>query len=95
MRLLEQLWREGYDYAKAGVMLSDFAIDGCEQLDLFCGGERRASEELMRIIDHINATKGKGTIRFAGQGDKNYLAGKQQNLSPAYTTRWEDLPEVS
>lgn len=95
MRLLEQLWREGYDYAKAGVMLSEFSVDGCEQFDLFHGGERRASDDLMKIIDHINATKGKGTIRFAGQGDANYLAGKQQNLSPAYTTRWEDLPEVS
>ena len=95
MRLLEQLWRDGYDYAKAGVMLSEFVEEGCEQLDLFqAAGSRRASDELMRAIDLINAKKGKGTIRFAGQGDRNSLAGKQEHLSPAYTTRWNELPEV-
>jgi DNA polymerase V len=33
--LLRKIWRDGYRYAKAGVMLADFYDDGIEQLPLF------------------------------------------------------------
>lgn len=62
-------------------MLSEFVEEGCEQSIIQAAGSRRASDELMRAIDLINAKK--GTIRFAGQGDRNSLAGKQEHLSPS------------
>ncbi|QXN65273.1 translesion error-prone DNA polymerase V subunit UmuC [Serratia fonticola] len=91
MKALEQIWRDGYRYQKAGIILNDF----CHrpgQIDLFDDLPPRAnSEKLMTVVDHINAT-GMGKIWFAGQGINKGWKMKQEMLSPAYTTRWKDLP---
>ncbi|MBK2751849.1 DNA polymerase V subunit UmuC, partial [Klebsiella pneumoniae] len=66
-RALARIWRDGYRYAKAGIMLADFS--GREaQLNLFdeCA-PRPDSEALMNAVDRINRA-GKGRIFFAGQG---------------------------
>lgn len=91
---LDRIWLEGERYMKAGVMLSDFYSDGVAQLDLF--DESRVqpnSEALMKVIDQLNQS-GKGKVWFAGQGIQKSWAMKREMLSPAYTTRYADLPIV-
>ncbi|MBK9952771.1 MAG: DUF4113 domain-containing protein [Candidatus Competibacteraceae bacterium] len=48
----------------------------------------------MTAIDHINARMGRGTVRFATEGFGHGWAMRQAFRSPAYTTRWGDLPQV-
>ncbi len=50
----------------------------------------------MKVLDHLNAKDGKGTLYFAGQGMSLQWAMKREMLSPRYTTRYEDLllPDV-
>ena len=50
-----------------------------------------ASAALMEMIDSVNHS-GKGKIWFAGQGIEKPWAMKREMLSPAYTTRYADLP---
>lgn len=77
---------------KAGVMLGDFYSQGIAQLDLFDRIQPQAnSEALMHVIDDINK-KGKGHLWFAGQGIQKAWSMKREMLSPAYTTRYVDLP---
>jgi DNA polymerase V len=45
----------------------------------------------MKVMDHINEA-GRGTLWFAGQGIEKSWAMKREMLSPAYTTRFSDLP---
>ncbi len=45
----------------------------------------------MEMIDSVNHS-GKGKIWFAGQGIEKPWAMKREMLSPAYTTRYADLP---
>jgi len=45
----------------------------------------------MQTIDKLNVS-GRGTIWFAGQGIQKSWAMKREMLSPAYTTRYADLP---
>lgn len=91
---LEQIWREGHRYMKAGVMLSDFFSSGVAQLNLFDENRPHAnSAVLMETIDRLN-TSGKGSVWFAGQGIEKNWAMKREMLSPAYTTRYSDLPVV-
>ncbi|EOY8363460.1 DUF4113 domain-containing protein, partial [Salmonella enterica subsp. salamae] len=76
----------------AGVMLNDFTPSGVSQLNLFDEEQPRAqSDELMKVLDRINHS-GKGKIWFAGRGIAPEWQMKRDMLSPAYTTRWSDIP---
>ncbi|RLM18807.1 DNA polymerase V subunit UmuC [Brenneria alni] len=89
---LDGIWRDGYRYMKAGVMLGDFFNQGVAQLNLFdAHGPRAGSDALMHVLDAINQS-GKGKVWFAGQGMKQPWQMKRERLSPAYTTRFTDLP---
>ncbi|QHM74055.1 translesion error-prone DNA polymerase V subunit UmuC [Mixta intestinalis] len=91
-RSLDRIWRPGYRYAKAGVMLGDFITDPAAQLQLFDDYQPQAnSAQLMSVIDAINLN-GRGSVWFAGQGISPEWQMKRQLLSPGYTTRWDELP---
>ena len=65
---LDAIWRDGYRYQKAGVMLGISTVR-VAQLNLFDDNvPRRNSEKLMEVLDHLNAKDGRGTLYFAGQG---------------------------
>ncbi|MEH3376913.1 translesion error-prone DNA polymerase V subunit UmuC, partial [Enterobacter kobei] len=89
---LERIWKDGHLYAKAGVMLNDFTGSGVSQLQLFDERPPRPhSSELMKVLDGINHS-GLGQIWFAGRGIAPSWQMKRDMLSPAYTTRWKDIP---
>ncbi|KGT88741.1 DNA polymerase V subunit UmuC [Erwinia typographi] len=92
VQALDAIWRPGFRYAKAGVMLSELRPDGVAQLNLF--GEqtpRRGSDELMDLLDAMNRS-GRFRIGFAGKGIEPAWQMKREMLSPAWTTRWKDIP---
>lgn len=92
--LLKRIWKDGFRYAKAGVMLSDFYDPGMFQPGLFDDVSTRSnSQQLMSVLDTINQS-GSGKVFFAGQGTKKDWSMKREHLSPAYTTRWDQLPRV-
>jgi DNA polymerase V len=92
MRSLDRIWLEGRRYIKAGIMLDDFTPNGVSQLNLFDeDGPRRNSAQLMKVLDGINQS-GLGNLWFAGQGLNTEWKMKREMLSPAWTTRWSDIP---
>ncbi|MCA1174825.1 MULTISPECIES: translesion error-prone DNA polymerase V subunit UmuC [unclassified Pantoea] len=92
MDSLDRIWLDGCRFMKAGVMLGDFYSQGVSQLNLFDEFKPQAnSEALMRVVDGLNQS-GKGKLWFAGQGVQKTWAMKREMLSPAYTTRFSDLP---
>ncbi|WP_428838696.1 translesion error-prone DNA polymerase V subunit UmuC [Marinomonas fungiae] len=92
--LLKRIWKDGFRYAKAGVMLSDFYDPGMFQPGLFDDVSTLShSQQLMSVLDTINQS-GAGKVFFAGQGTKKDWSMKREHLSPAYTTRWDQLPRV-
>ncbi len=92
MRALDRIWIDGHRYMKAGVMLDDFTPLGVSQLNLFDDNRPRAnSAQLMKVLDGINQS-GLGRVWFAGQGIDTEWKMKRDMLSPAWTTRWSDIP---
>ncbi|MDE4745130.1 Y-family DNA polymerase [Klebsiella pneumoniae] len=92
VKALDRIWMDGHRYAKAGVMLNDFTSSGVSQLNLFDEVQpREHSDELMKVLDGINHS-GKGKVWFAGRGIAPEWQMKREMLSPAYTTRWNDIP---
>lgn len=88
------LWKDGYVYAKAGVMLGEIAPASNQQFDFLepkCG----SNTQLMSAIDGLNARYGKGCVRVSTGGEMSHEWGmKRQRLSPNYTTSWEDIPTI-
>lgn len=92
VKALDRIWVNGHRYAKAGCMLNDFTPTGVSQLNLFDDTQPRSnSNQLMKVVDGINHS-GKGKIWFAGRGIAPKWQMKRELLSPAYTTRWADIP---
>ncbi|MEB6377371.1 Y-family DNA polymerase [Leclercia adecarboxylata] len=92
VRCLDNIWRDGNRYQKAGVMLGDFFSSGIAQLNLFDDiTPQKNSEKLMEVLDLLNAKDGRGTLFFAGQGIQQQWQMKREMLSPRYTTRFSDL----
>lgn len=90
--LLKKIYRPGYAYQKAGVILMDLRDAGTVQADLFSGPHDNPA--LMQVMDRINATWGRGTLRCAAEGMHKGWAMKREKKSPNYTTRWDELPEA-
>lgn len=89
--LLSKIYKEGYDYNKIGVMLSDIIPKANIQGDLFDKVDRSKQGKLMQVMDKLNDYNGKGSVRLASQGEKRVFRLKQEKLSPEYTTRWSDI----
>jgi len=90
MSILNNLYTEGLNYKKAGVMLTDISAKGSRQYDLFVEDNEK-EDSLMCVLDKINTKLGKGKIRFAVEGYKKAWEAKSNYRSPLYTTSWDDL----
>ena len=94
MRGLTAIYREGHRYKKAGVMLLSLSPADRRQGTLFDPGDGERSRALMAALDAVNARLGRGTLRFGTEGFDRPWAMRQAHRSPAYTTRWEEVPWV-
>lgn len=65
---LERMYKPGYAYLKAGVILGDFVSDEYQQAQLFDAPPDPSRAELMQTIDEINARFGRETIRLLATG---------------------------
>ena len=48
----------------------------------------------MSVLDRLNRDLGRGTVAYAAEGLRKAWRMKQEHRSPAYTTRWDELPVV-
>lgn len=99
---LRQIYRPGYAFIKAGVMLLDLHSAKLRQGELELeplASQEGSRERLMGVLDELNQRYGRGTLKLASagvqtQGERVSWAMRQGRRSPAYTTRWEDMLEV-
>ena len=93
---LAKLYRPGYAYQKAGVLLLDLVPAGMQQATLFAPpvAETARSAALMTVIDRINQSFGRQTVRFGSEALSTQWKMRARLKSPAYTTRWDELPRV-
>ena len=93
---LRAIYRQGFRYAKAGVMLLELQEDTVQQGELDLQDDKAKDRgKLMSTLDGLNHRYGRGTVLMASAGlagDKRLWAMKQERRTPGYTTRWEDMP---
>ncbi|MEA2109398.1 MAG: Y-family DNA polymerase [Pseudomonadota bacterium] len=94
LKAVDGIFRPGYRYKKAGVLLHGLLPVSQVQASMIDTIDRRREERLMSAVDGINSRLGNGIIRFAAEGLKQPWRSKTGNMTPAYTTRWSDIPVV-
>lgn len=94
-RSLDRIFRPGYAYKKAGVMLSEVVPDSRVQLDAFAyDGGIQLKQSVMRAMDSINTRMGRNKVFYAAQGVEKTWGMRQKRLSKRVTTRWDEIPTV-
>lgn len=91
---IRRIYRDGYQYKKAGVMLTGLVSRNQVQSDLFDAQNRPRSKQLMAALDRINDRWGAGTLHYASSGIEKAWKTQFHRRSPAYTTDWGELPIV-
>lgn len=85
---LKTIFMEGYQYKKAGVIITEITTNA--QLGLFDSIDRDKRERLMQVVDKING-KFQHHVKLAVQGSGRDWKLKQEQLSQCYTT---DINEI-
>jgi DNA polymerase V len=91
---LDKIFRKGYSYKKAGVIVLDIVPENPSQITLFENSNPK-HKELMKTIDEINDKYGRGKIKLATQNLQKTWIMKQDDLSKCFTTRMNELIEIS
>jgi DNA polymerase V len=95
--ILHAIYKSGFNYAKAGVMLLDLQPASRHQFTLDLEDEvlrNEARQRLMQTLDGVNKRYGRGTIKLASAGTQtqhNLWQMRQLRMTPRYTTNWDEL----
>jgi len=87
---LERIFKKGYSYKKAGVVVMQITPASELQLGLFRNADPR-HKSLMKTIDNLNRSIGNQKIRLASQGLGRTWKMRQEILSPRYTTKLDEV----
>ena len=95
MKALDMIFKEGHNFKKTGVVALDLVPQPNVQMGLFDKVNRSREKKLMKAVDNINVSFRKDTVRYSVQGYSDKWKLQQQHLSNPYTTRFDQLREVS
>ena len=91
--ILNTIFRKGYPYAKAGILLSHFSHSTFLQKSLFEATDQQHLKQdtnLMQTIDALNDTQTQ--VYYASQYPARLSPIQKDMVSPKYTTNWWELP---
>ena len=92
---LERIFREGYSYRKAGVMLNGLSPAGQLSLRMYDEEKWGRFRDVMTAVDAINRRWGRDTVRLGAAKPKGRWRAKFEKRSPSYTTRLKDVLRVA
>ena len=93
-RILEKIYANGYQYAKAGILLSDFTDSYGYQMSLFDKKrDEKSASKLMETMDYINLME-IAKVGFGNQGYRNTWKMKREIKSQRYTTKIDEIPMI-
>lgn len=96
LKALRYVYKPGYEYKKAGVVVTDIVDSDSIQQVLFGfdGQARERNDKISEVMDKVN-TSGENLLRLGTQRPGHYADGiRREFRSGLYTTSWADLIEV-
>ena len=92
-KALKVIFKKGFGYKKAGVMVTDLVDSDKVQGVFFDTVDHEKQDRLMKVIDSINLSNGRSTVRVASNGEMDQYSTRA-HVSRRFTTRWDELMEV-
>ena len=91
---LQKIYRYGYFYQKAGIVLSKLKEQSEKEFNLFAPIMENKSQTLMKAIDFTNAKYGRNSISIAQAGINKSWKMRKEHLSKIDTASFAYLPKV-
>ena len=91
---LRRIFKKGYSYKKAGVIVIELVPENNVQGSLFQNEDTEKTHKLMQTVDELNAKYGRDHVRFSTQGYGKAWKLRQEKLSRCYTTKMDDLLDI-
>ncbi|MEE9349425.1 MAG: Y-family DNA polymerase [Flavobacteriaceae bacterium] len=91
---LKAIYKKGYRYKKAGVIVMGIVPKPTKQLNLFFN-ENPKHAILMQVMDKVNTNLGERKLKLASQNLEKTWVMRQEKLSQRFTTSWNELLEVN
>lgn len=88
---VNRLFRAGFKYSKAEVLLIDLRQPGEFTDDLFAHSQPVEAEKVVNLLDEINAKWGRGTLRAASVPSAPGWAMRRDLMSQSFTTQMDQL----
>lgn len=88
---VNRLFRPGFKYSKAEVLLMDLRQPGEFTDDLFAHSQPVMADKVMSVLDEINGRWGKGVVRLASVPAAPGWAMRRDLMSQSYTTKVDQL----
>lgn len=93
---LRKIYKKGFLYKKAGVIIGDIVPSNQVQKSLFSNIDHTKQHSINLLLDNINAKYGRDTIKLAVQGEaKDIWTMKRESLSREYTTNINEIIEIA
>jgi len=88
---VNRLFRPGFKYSKAEVLLMDLRQPSEFTDDLFAHSQPAAADKVMSVLDEINLRWGRGTLRAASVPEAPSWAMRRDLMSSSFTTKIDQL----
>ncbi|WP_409415910.1 Y-family DNA polymerase [Flavobacterium sp. PS2] len=89
-RGLKEIYKTGYSYKRAGVVVMGLTPNDETQLNLFSTSNPK-HQPLMSVIDKMNLSYGDNKVKFGVQSLGRQWKMKQERLSPKFSTKLKDV----
>jgi len=93
LAILRELFKEGYPYAKAGVIVRDIIPQGAQPVRTIFGIESEPRSVLMKTLDDIRHRLG-DVVHLGVESQQTMWTARKERLSPRYTSMWSEIPHI-
>ena len=97
LKALKLIWKPGFEYKKAGVVVFDIVNRDERQLTLFetDSAKKEKQDVLSQVMDNVNVSSGQNVLRVATQRSGHYADGiRREHASRLFSTDWESIIEI-
>ena len=91
---LKAIFKDGYHYKKAGVIVMGLTPNSETQLSLFDSSNPK-HQSLMSVVDKLNKSYGNNKVKFATQSLGRQWKMKQEKLSHCFTTKLNEVIKIN
>lgn len=97
LKALNLIWKPGFEYKKAGVVVFDIVNREERQLTLFetDSAKKEKQDVLSQVMDNVNVSSGQNVLRVATQRPGHYADGiRREHASRLFSTDWDSIIEI-